>query len=142
MSAMLLGIDHVGLAVRDLDAAADRYLRALGMTAGHRETVEAQGVEAVFLDTGDPSSSVELLAPLRPDSAVGRFLESRGEGLHHVAYRVDDIAAALEALRAEGIPLVDEQPREGSRGTLIAFAHPRGFAGTLVELVQHPEASR
>lgn len=129
-------VDHVGIAVRDLDAAVEHYRRTLGIEPGHRETLEVQGVEAVFLDVG--RSAIELMAPLRPDSPVGRFLERRGEGFHHVAYRVDDLAAALARLDREGVRLVDRSPREGSRGTRIAFVHPSSFDGVLVELVEVP----
>jgi methylmalonyl-CoA epimerase len=100
----------------------------------HRETVEAQGVEAVLLDVGE--SHVELLAPLSPDTPVGRFLEKRGPGLHHVAYRVDDVAATLDELRAAGLRLIDEVPRTGIRGSRVAFLHPSASGGVLTELVQ------
>jgi methylmalonyl-CoA/ethylmalonyl-CoA epimerase len=129
-------IDHVGIAVRDLDTAVLHYGRTLGVEPGHREILELQGVEAVFLDVGH--SAIELMAPLRPDSPVGRFLDRRGEGFHHVAYRVDDLPATLAHLDAEGVRLVDRMPREGSRGTRIAFAHPSSFGGVLVELVELP----
>jgi len=129
-------IDHVGIAVADLDAAADEYRRALGTEPVHRERVESQGVEEVLFEVG--GSYVQLLGALGPDTAVGKFLARRGEGVHHVAYRVDDVSAALEALRSAGVRLVDELPRPGSRGTTIAFAHPSGFRGVLVELVQEP----
>jgi methylmalonyl-CoA/ethylmalonyl-CoA epimerase len=134
--SVLTDIDHVGIAVRDLDAAVDRYRSAFGLEAAHRETVESQGVEAVFLPVG--GSAVELLAALSPDTAVGRFLDKRGEGIHHVAYRVADVDAALARLREDGVPLIDQAPRPGSRGTRIAFAHPSGFGGVLVELVELP----
>jgi methylmalonyl-CoA/ethylmalonyl-CoA epimerase len=129
-------IDHVGVAVRDLDAAVLHYGRTLGVEPAHREILEVQGVEAVFLEVG--RSAIELMAPLRPDSPVGRFLDRRGEGFHHVAYRVDDLPATLARLDAEGVRLVDRVPREGSRGTRIAFAHPSSFGGVLVELVELP----
>lgn len=131
---MLTAIDHVGIAVEDLDAAVERYRRALGVEPAHREVVESQGVEEVLFELG--GSYVQLLGALGPDTPVGRFLSRRGPGVHHVAYRVDDVAAALEHLRSEGIRLVDEQPRPGSRGTTIAFVHPSGMEGVLVELVQ------
>ena len=129
-------IDHIGVAVEDLDEAVALYSERLGMPVEHRETVESQGVEAVLLGVG--VSHVELLAPLGPDTAVGKFLERSGPGLHHVAYRVDSVADALSDLRANGVPLVDEEPRAGSRGTRIAFVHPRGVGGVLVELVEAP----
>jgi len=127
-------IDHLGIAVTDLESAAEQYRAILGTEPVHRERVESQGVEEVLFRVGD--SYVQLLGALGPDTAVGRFLAKRGEGMHHVAYRVDDVAAALEALRADGVRLVDETPRPGSRGTTIAFVHPSAFRGVLVELVQ------
>jgi methylmalonyl-CoA/ethylmalonyl-CoA epimerase len=129
-------VDHVGIAVRDLDAAVEHYRRTLGVEPGHRETLEVQGVEAVFLEVG--RSAIELMAPLHPDSPVGRFLDRRGEGFHHVAYRVDDLAATLARLDGQGVRLVDRSPREGSRSTRIAFVHPSSFGGVLVELVEVP----
>lgn len=131
---MLTQIDHVGIAVEDLDAAVEHYRRAFGVEPAHRERMESQGVEEVLLAIGE--SYVQLLGALGPDTPVGRFLERRGPGVHHVGYRVADVAAALERLRADGLPLIDETPRPGSRGTTIAFVHPRGMGGVLVELVQ------
>jgi methylmalonyl-CoA epimerase len=136
MAIELTEIDHVGIAVRDLEAAAGHYGRVLGAEPVHRETVADQGVEEILFRVG--TSYVQLLAALGPDTPVGRFLDKRGEGVHHVGYRVPDVAAALGHLRAEGVPLVDEAPRPGSRGTTVAFVHPKGFAGVLVELVQEP----
>ena len=130
-------IDHVGIAVEDLDAAVRTYADLLGAEPSHRERVESQGVEEVLFRSGE--SYVQLLGALGPETPVGRFLSTRGPGVHHVAYRVDDVAAVLEALRAEAVPLVDEAPRPGSRGTTIAFVHPRAFGGVLVELVQEPD---
>jgi methylmalonyl-CoA/ethylmalonyl-CoA epimerase len=130
-------IDHIGVAVDDLGEALTLYGRSLGMPEVHRETVAAQGVEAVLLDVGD--SHVELLAPLHADSPVGRFLTRRGPGLHHVAYRVPDIDAALSAARAAGLQLLDEQPRDGIRGSRVAFLHPKSTGGVLTEIVQPPE---
>ncbi|HEX6400507.1 MAG TPA: methylmalonyl-CoA epimerase [Actinomycetota bacterium] len=132
---MILGIDHVGIAVEDLEAAIERYRSAFGVEPTHRELVEAQGVEEVLFDVG--GSAIQLLGSLGADTPVGRFLAKRGPGLHHVAYRVSDVAAELVTLRATGVRLVDETPRPGSRGTSIAFLHPSGMEGTLVELVQH-----
>lgn len=131
---MLTDIDHVGVAVRDLDAAVDEYRRAFGIEPVHRERVEDQGVEEVMFHVG--TSFIQLLGALAPDTPVGRFLDRRGEGVHHTGYRVDDIEAALERLAAEGFPLIDRVPRPGSRGTTVAFVHPKGFRGVLVELVQ------
>jgi len=130
----LTDVDHIGIAVTDLEAAVEHYRRAFGVEPVHRETVEDQGVEEVLFPVG--SSYIQLLAPLGPDTPVGRFLAKGGEGIHHVGYRVDDLEAALDRLRAEGVPLVDETGRPGSRGTTVAFVHPKGFRGVLVELVQ------
>jgi methylmalonyl-CoA epimerase len=130
----LVEIDHVGIAVPDLDAAVEEYRRLLGIEPSHRERVEGQGVEEVLFPVG--SSFVQLLGALGPDTPVGRSLARRGPGLHHLAYRVDDVAASLAHLRGEGAELIDEQPRHGSRDTLIAFVHPRSMGGVLVELVQ------
>jgi methylmalonyl-CoA epimerase len=132
----LTEIDHVGIAVRDLESAVDEYRAAFGMEPAHRERVEDQGVEEVLFRVG--TSSIQLLGATGPDTPVGRFLERRGEGVHHVGYRVADVAAVLDRLRAVGVPLVDEAPRPGSRGTTVAFVHPKGFRGVLVELVQEP----
>ncbi len=134
---MFARIDHVGVAVEDLDAAIALHEQAYGLALAHREVVEAQGVEAVLLDVGE--SHVELLRPLQPDSAVGRFLASRGPGLHHVAYRVADIEATLDALRDRGLQLIDETPRPGIRDSRVAFVHPRSAGGVLTEIVQPAE---
>ena len=131
---MLTDVDHVGIAVEDLEEAVRLYGRAFGIEPAHREAVEDQGVEEVLFRVG--TSSIQLLGSLGPETPVGRFLATRGPGVHHVAYRVDDVVAALERLRAEGVPLIDEAPRSGSRGTTIAFVHPKGMGGVLVELVQ------
>ena len=132
----LTDIDHVGIAVADLEAAVAEYERLLGVAPSHRERVEDQGVEEVLFAAG--SSSIQLLGSLGPDTPVGRSLERRGPGVHHVAYRVEDIEAALDHLRAEGVRLIDETPRAGSRNTRIAFIHPAAMGGVLVELVQLP----
>lgn len=134
MTFELTDIDHVGIAVDDLEAAVERYRELLGVEPVHRERVEDQGVEEVLFAAG--SSYVQLLGSLGPQTPVGRSLLTRGPGLHHLAYRVADIEAALEHLRAEGVHLIDEAPRRGSRGTSIAFVHPRSMEGVLVELVQ------
>ena len=131
---MILDIDHVGIAVADLDEAVDRYRRTLGVEPSHRERVEDQGVDEVLFPVG--TSFIQLIGALGPETPVGAFLAKRGPGVHHVAYRVDDVAATLQRLRAEGVRLVDETPRPGSRGTTIAFVHPKGMEGVLVELVQ------
>jgi methylmalonyl-CoA/ethylmalonyl-CoA epimerase len=130
-------IDHIGVAVEDLDQAIQLYGERLGMPLQHRETVEEQGVEAVLLGVGE--SHVELLRPLSADTAVGRFLERSGPGLHHVAYGTDDIESALDAVRGAGLELIDERPRIGIRGSRVAFLHPKSTGGVLTELVEAPE---
>jgi methylmalonyl-CoA/ethylmalonyl-CoA epimerase len=127
-------IDHIGVAVEDLDEAIGLYSERFGMPVQHRETVEEQGVEAVLLGVGE--SHVELLRPLAPDTAVGKFLERNGPGLHHVAYGTDDIESALERVRAAGLTLIDERPRIGIRATRVAFLHPKSTGGVLTELVE------
>ncbi len=132
--AMFAAIDHVGVAVSDLDRAIEVYEGTFGMPPVHRETVTSQGVEAVMLDVGD--GHVELLRPLGPETAVARFIESRGEGLHHVAYRVDDIDVALAALSDEGVELIDQTARTGILSSRVAFVHPHATGGVLTELVE------
>ena len=127
-------IDHMGVAVEDLDAAIALYEKSFEMQLVHRETVDSQGVEAVLLDVGD--GHVELLAPLGPDTAVGKFLARNGQGLHHVAYAVDDIDAELPRLAAAGIELIDSAPRVGIRESRVAFLHPRSTGGVLTEIVE------
>jgi methylmalonyl-CoA/ethylmalonyl-CoA epimerase len=127
-------IDHLGIAVSSLEGALTFYRDALGLTVSGFETVEDQGVTVAMLPVGE--SRVELLEPTGPDTPVGRFLERRGPGLHHVCYSVPDIEAALERLRARGARLVDERPRIGAGGHLVAFVHPSASGGVLVELVQ------
>jgi methylmalonyl-CoA/ethylmalonyl-CoA epimerase len=127
-------IDHIGLAVEDLDAAIELHTAAYGMELVHRETVAEQGVEAVLLDVGE--NHVELLSPLSEDTPVGRFLAKRGPGLHHVAYQVEDIDVALATLREQGLRLIDEQPRTGIRASRVAFLHPSASGGVLTELVE------
>jgi methylmalonyl-CoA/ethylmalonyl-CoA epimerase len=136
---MLEDIDHVGIATNDLHAEVERYRQAFGVEPVHRETVEEQGVEEVLFRVG--TSYVQLLRALGSDTPVGRFLAKRGEGVHHVGYRVGDVREALAQLRQAGVPLIDEAPRPGSRGTTVAFVHPRGMGGVLVELVQEGSAS-
>jgi methylmalonyl-CoA/ethylmalonyl-CoA epimerase len=127
-------IDHIGVAVEDIDAAISLYEGSFEMKLAHRETVESQGVEAVLLDVGD--GHVELLAPLGPDTPVGKYLAKNGPGLHHVAYAVDDIDAALEKIVAAGIQLIDSEPRVGIRDSRVAFLHPRSTGGVLTEIVE------
>ena len=127
-------LDHIGVAVADLDEAIELYSERFGMPVQHRETVEEQGVEAVLLGVGE--SHVELLRPLGPDTAVGKFLGRSGPGLHHVAYATADIESALERVRAAGLQAIDERPRRGIRGTRVAFLHPKSTGGVLTELVE------
>ena len=131
---LLTEIDHVAIAVKDLEAAIDYYQRAFGATVTHREVVEQDGVEEALLRVAE--SYVQLLTPTRPDSPVAKSLEKRGEGLHHVGYRVADCAKALQSMIAAGATAIDKAPRKGSRGTTVAFIHPKGSFGTLIELVQ------
>ncbi|HZA75363.1 MAG TPA: methylmalonyl-CoA epimerase [Acidimicrobiales bacterium] len=131
---LLTEIDHVAIAVNDLEAAIAYYRDTFGAEVAHREVVESDGVEEALLRVAD--SYVQLLRPVRDDSPVAKYLERRGEGLHHVGYRVDDCAAALDAVKAQGGRVIDEAPRPGSRGTTVAFVHPKGAFGTLIELVQ------
>jgi methylmalonyl-CoA/ethylmalonyl-CoA epimerase len=135
----LTRIDHVGIAVRDLEAAVDLYTSLFGLTVAGRETNEAQGVREAMLYVADApggASYVQLLEPLGPDTPVGRFLATRGEGVHHIGYGVDDVAASLASLADQGVRLVDERPRHGSLGASIAFLHPKSVGGVLTELVQ------
>jgi methylmalonyl-CoA/ethylmalonyl-CoA epimerase len=134
---MLSAIDHVGVAVENIDAALQVYRDQLGMPLVHRETVAEQGVDAALLDVGD--GHIELLQPLHPDTPVGKFLSRRGPGLHHVAYRVASVQETLDACIAAGIRLIDAQPRSGIRGSQVAFLHPAGTGGVLTEIVQPAE---
>jgi methylmalonyl-CoA/ethylmalonyl-CoA epimerase len=127
-------IDHIGVAVPDLDAALELYARAFDMREQHRETVEEQGVEAVLLEVGD--GHVELIRPLGPDTGVGKFIAKNGPGLHHVAYATEDIDSTLGAVREAGLKLIDEKPRVGIRNSRVAFLHPRSTGGVLTELVE------
>ena len=129
-------IDHVGVAVDDLDEAVALYSERLGMPVEHRETVEEQGIEAVLLGVGE--GHIELLRPLEAESPVGRFLDRNGPGLHHVAYETNDIQSALDAARAAGLRLIDEGPRTGIRNSRVAFLHPKSTGGVLTELVEAP----
>lgn len=132
---MLFGrIDHVGVAVEDLDAAVELYSKQLRMPEQHRETVEDQGVEAVLLEVGD--GHVELIKPLSSESGVARFIAKNGPGLHHVAYATDDIDSALEQVREAGLRLIDEKPRRGIRDSRVAFLHPKSTGGVLTEIVE------
>lgn len=130
-------IDHVGVAVEDLESALGLYRDRLGMREQHRETVEQFGVEAVLLEVGE--GHVELLEPTSSESAVGRYLTRNGPGIHHVAYQIEDIETALEKAREAGLRLIDEEPRTGIRGSRVAFLHPKATQGVLTELVEPPE---
>ena len=134
---MLGRIDHIGVATDDLDAAVALYEGTLGMPVAHRETVESQGVEAVLLDIGE--GHVELLRPLGPDTPIGKYLDSKGPGLHHVAYAVDDIEGVLGKLKEAGIEMIDSEPRVGIRQSRVAFVHPRSTGGVLTEIVEPAE---
>ncbi len=139
---MFKRIDHIGVAVEEIEPAIELYRDRLRLEVTHREVVQAQGVEAVLLDVGE--NHVELLAPLSSETPVGRFLAKQGPGLHHVAYQVDDIDATLASLDRAGLELIDEQPRAGIRGSRVAFVHPRSTGGVLTEIVEpasHPEGT-
>lgn len=136
MESLLIEIDHVAIAVRDLEGAIAWYQDVFGATLEHREDVDSDGVSEALLRVAD--SYIQLLTPTREDSPVAKYLEKRGEGLHHVAYRVADCAQALEAVKASGGQVIDQEPRPGSRGTTVAFVHPKTSYGTLIELVQVP----
>lgn len=131
---ILTEIDHVAIAVRDLEAAIAYYAEAFGAEVHHREIVEPDGVEEALIKVGD--SYIQLSAATRPESPIARSIEKRGEGLHHIGYRVDNCAEALKAMVAAGATAIDTEPRPGSRGTTVAFIHPKGSFGTLIELVQ------
>ena len=136
MESLLTEIDHVAIAVNELEAAIAWYREVFGATVEHRETVESDGVDEALLRVAD--SYVQLLSPTRGDSPVAKYLEKRGEGLHHVGYRVENCALALDAVKASGGRVIDDVPRPGSRGTIVAFVHPKTSFGTLIELVEEP----
>jgi methylmalonyl-CoA/ethylmalonyl-CoA epimerase len=131
---LLTEIDHVAIAVNDLEGAIAYYQDTFGATVDHREVVESDGVEEALLKVAD--SYIQLLTPTRDDSPVAKYLERKGQGLHHIGYRVADCSVALEAVKAQGHRVIDEAPRPGSRGTTVAFVHPKDAFGTLIELVQ------
>ena len=133
-SGKLTEIDHVGIAVRDLDAVVKWYEQMFGATVAHRERIESDGVEEALIKVAD--SYIQLLTPYTDESPLAKFMERNGEGLHHVGYRVDDCGEVLEAVKGQGARVVDEHPRTGSRGTTVAFLHPKTAFGTLIELVQ------
>jgi methylmalonyl-CoA epimerase len=132
--SLLTEIDHVAIAVHDLGAAIDYYGSTFGAVVAHRERVESDGVEEALLKVAD--SYIQLITPTSEDSTVAKYLERKGEGLHHVGYRVDDCATALQAVKDAGGQVIDEEPRPGSRGTTVAFIHPKTAFGTLIELVE------
>ena len=134
MNALFTEIDHVAIAVNDLDAAIAWYADVFGAQVTHREVVESDGVEEALVRVAD--SYVQLLTPTRDDSPVARYLAKRGEGLHHIAFRVDDCAAALAIVKESGARVIDDVPRPGSRNTTVAFIHPQDAFSTLIELVQ------
>lgn len=131
---LLTELDHIAIAVEDLDQAVEFYRTAFGAEVAHREVVESDGVEEALIKVAD--SYIQLTAATRPDSPIAKFLAKRGPGLHHVGYRVDNCAKALEALKAAGATPIDQAPRPGSRNTTVAFIHPKGVFGTLIELVE------
>jgi methylmalonyl-CoA epimerase len=131
---MLTEIDHVAIAVNDLEAGIAYYRDTYGAEVEHREVVERDGVEEALIRVAE--SYVQLLTPIRDDSTVAKFLATKGEGIHHIGYRTDDVAAVLERVKEQGYRVIDEQPRPGSRGTTVAFIHPKTAFGTLIELVQ------
>ncbi len=133
---MLGRVEHIAIAVADLEAALAHYRAVWGLEATHQERVEDQGVEEAMLPLGD--SYLQLLGATRPDTTVAKFLARRGEGLHHIAYEVEDLEGTLAELKEKGVPLIDEKPRRGGRGHLVAFVHPKGNHGLLVELIQKP----
>jgi methylmalonyl-CoA/ethylmalonyl-CoA epimerase len=137
MEPVFTEIDHVAIAVNDLEAAIAWYAEVFGALVVHREVVESDGVEEALVRVAD--SYIQLLTPTRDDSPVAKYLASKGEGLHHIAYRVDDCALALDAVKASGARVIDESPRPGSRNTTVAFVHPKSSFGTLIELVQENE---
>ena len=136
---MLNKIEHIALAVEDLEAAIAHYAEVWGLEVEHRERVEDQGVEEAMLPLGE--SYLQLLGPTGPDTTVGKFIANKGEGLHHIAYEVDDLEASLAELKAKGVRLIDEAPRRGGRGHMVAFVHPKGNHGLLVELIQAPQTT-
>ena len=131
---LLTEIDHVAIAVNDLEGAIDYYRQTFGCEVEHREVVESDGVEEALLKVAD--SYIQLLTPTRDDSPVAKYLANKGEGLHHIGYRVNDVGAALDSVKNQGYRVIDDAPRPGSRGTTVAFVHPKTAFGTLIELVQ------
>ncbi len=139
LSGLVLGIDHIGVCVASMDAAGSLWSGLLGQAIAHHECVDVQKTEAAFYDFAPGTATVELVAPMTGNAGLEKFLARRGEGLHHLAFAVTDIRLALARLREAGVALIDEEPRRGARGHLVAFLHPKAMNGTLVELVQHGE---
>lgn len=135
-SPLLTRIDHVGIAVADLDAAVDFYARAFGLVKVHEEVNEEQGVREAMLAVGDSGSCIQVLAPLSPESTIAKFLDRSGPGIQQVAYGVDDVVAVAEHLKAEGVRVLWESPKRGTAGSLVNFVHPKDAGGVLIELVQ------
>ena len=140
LDSLVVGVDHVGVAVRDLDEAISFYTDVFGMRLRHRESNEEQGVEEAMLRIGDSMTEIQLLAPLTPDSPIGKFLDRNGEGIQQMAYRVVDVEEAAARLRAAGLRLLYEQPRRGTAGARINFVHPKDCGGVLVELIEPVES--
>ncbi len=140
LEGLLLGIDHVGICVGDMDASAALWSELMGIAVSHRECVAPQKTEAVFVDPPDGAATVELVAPMEGNVGLEKFLAKRGDGLHHLAFAVSDIRQALARLREAGVRLIDEEPRPGARGHQVAFLHPKAMNGTLVELVERHQA--
>jgi len=139
MDSWLRSIDHVGIAVRDLEGAIQYYERVFGLSVAHREVNEEQGVEEAMLAVGESGSCIQLLAPLRPDSPIGRFLERSGPGIQQVAYTVTDVRAVADHLRSQGVRVLYDEPKTGTAGSLVNFTHPKDSGGVLIELVQQTE---
>ena len=137
LDGLVLGIDHIGVCIGDMDASTSLWAGLTGLAVAHRECVDVQKTEAAFFDLPAGGATVELIAPMAGNAGLEKFLEKRGPGLHHLAFAVSDIRLALARLAEAGVPLIDREPRQGARGHLVAFLHPKAMNGTLVELVQH-----
>ena len=135
----MVSVNHIAIAVRNIENAEKLYESALGLKVTHREVVEEQGVRASMLETDAGDTTIELLEPIGKNSPIYKFLEKRGEGIHHICFKVDDIESALERLKKQGIKLINEAPRPGLDGTKVAFLHPKGLNGVLIELAQLPK---